>query len=111
MGVAGRAIIGAVLAFSVGLTPLRAQEPFRPRAEPYPCLNQWERRALVESGSVQRLVAILFSVRTHAPGMLVRARLCRRPEGLAYVLTVLAYDGKVTKVIIDAVKGTLISGR
>jgi hypothetical protein len=41
----------------------------------------------------------------------VRARLCRRPDGFAYVLTVLAHDGKVTRVVVDAVKGTLVGER
>ena len=74
---------------------------------PYACLNQKERHALVESGSVIRLAAALHALRNVAPGTVVRARLCRRPEGLAYMLTVLAHDGKVTHVTIDAVKGTL----
>jgi len=44
------------------------------------------------------------------PGTLVRARLCRRPEGLVYVLTVLAHDGKVVRVVVDAAKGTPVGG-
>jgi hypothetical protein len=45
------------------------------------------------------------------PGTLVRARLCHRGEGMAYVLTVLGHDGKVTRVTVDAVKGTLVGER
>ena len=44
-------------------------------------------------------------------GTLVRARLCHRGEGFAYVLTVLGHDGKVTRVIVDAVKGTVVGER
>jgi hypothetical protein len=29
---------------------------------------------------------------------------------LVYVLTVLAHDGKVTRLAVDAVKGTLVGG-
>jgi uncharacterized membrane protein YkoI len=93
------------------MTPVRAEEALRPThigAEiEYGCLTQKERHALVESGSVIRLAAAMHAVHNIAPGTLVRARLCRRPEGLAYVLTLLAHDGKVTHVAVDAVKGTL----
>ena len=57
------------------------------------------------------LAAAIHAVRSHVPGTLVRARLCRRAEGFAYVLTVLGHDGKVTRVVVDAVKGTLVGER
>jgi len=63
---------------------------------------------LVESGGALRLAAAVYGVRGRFPGTLVRARLCHRAEGLVYVLTVLAHDGKVTRVAVDAVKGTLV---
>jgi len=75
------------------------------------CLNQKERRALIEKGTVLHLAAALRAVRTRVPGTLVRARLCHRGEGFAYVLTVLGHDGKVTRVIVDAVKGTVVGER
>jgi uncharacterized membrane protein YkoI len=45
----------------------------------------------------------------------VRARLCHgqiagKDGGLVYVLTVLAHDGKVAQIAVDAVKGTLVGG-
>jgi len=43
-------------------------------------------------------------------GAMVRARLCRGKDGLVYVLTVLARDGKVARITVDAVKGTLVGG-
>ena len=55
--------------------------------------------------------AALRAVRARVPGTLVRARLCHRGEGFAYVLTVLGHDGKVTHVIVDAVKGTVVGER
>jgi hypothetical protein len=42
---------------------------------------------------------------------LVRARLCRHGEGLAYVLTLLRRSGKVSRVTVDAANGELISRR
>jgi uncharacterized membrane protein YkoI len=44
------------------------------------------------------------------PGTVVRARLCHGPDGLVYVLTVLAHDGRVARIAVDAVKGTLVGG-
>jgi len=115
MAAVARAFAAALLAVSTALVPVQAQEVLRPtrlHAEvPRACLNAKERRALVESGAVLRLAAAVRAVRASVPGILVRARLCRRPEGLAYVLTVLGHDGKVTHVIVDAVKGTLVGER
>ena len=94
--------------------PGRRKSPDRRHgADPGPraCLNQKERRALVENGAVMQLAAALNAVRPHVPGTLVRARLCRRGEGFAYVLTVLGHDGKVTRVVVDAVKGSLVGER
>jgi hypothetical protein len=99
-----------------GVRPPRPDELARPArvgdaAGARACLNQKERRALVEGGAVMHLAAALHAVRTHVQGTLVRARLCRRGAGLAYVLTVLGHDGKVTRVVVDAVKGTLVGER
>jgi uncharacterized membrane protein YkoI len=105
-----------LLALTLALTAAGAQEAAQPPphgADPATrvCLNQKERRALIEKGAVLHLAAALRSVRTHVPGTLVRARLCHRGEGFAYVLTVLGHDGKVTRVIVDAVKGTVVGER
>ncbi|MGH6670478.1 MAG: PepSY domain-containing protein [Xanthobacteraceae bacterium] len=45
------------------------------------------------------------------PGAVVRARLCRGKEGLVYVLTILARDGKVARLTVDAAKGTVVGRR
>src|SRR5580658_3940244 len=74
------------------------------------CLDQKERRAEVESGRVVRLDTALRAIRSKMPGTLVPARLCRGNDGLVYVLTVLARDGKVAQLTVDAVKGTLVGG-
>src|ERR1700752_1926783 len=74
------------------------------------CLDQRERRAEIESGHVVRLDTALRAAKGRVPGTLVRARLCRSNDGLVYVLTVLARDGKVARLTVDAVKGSLVGG-
>jgi len=115
MGIVERASVVALLALAVASAPARAEDVSRPAhgADPAAraCLNQKERRALVESGAVLHLAAAMHAVRTHVQGTLVRARLCRRGEGFAYVLTLLGHDGKVTRVVVDAAKGTLVGER
>ncbi len=74
------------------------------------CLNQKERRGELESGKLIRLGSAIHAARARMPGTVVRARLCHGPDGLVYVLTVLAHDGKVARITVDAVKGTLVGG-
>ncbi len=74
------------------------------------CLNQKERRAELESGKLVRLGSAIHAARARMPGTVVRARLCHGPDGLVYVLTVLAHDGKVARITVDALKGTLVGG-
>jgi uncharacterized membrane protein YkoI len=80
------------------------------RAEEAACLNQKERRAELESGRLVKLATAIHAARTRMPGTVVRARLCHAQDGLVYVLTVLARDGKVARIAVDAVKGTLVGG-
>ena len=54
------------------------------------------------------LATAMRTAKKRLPGTVVRARLCHGHDGLVYVLTVLARDGKVARVTVDAVKGTLI---
>ena len=108
-----------LLVLTVAFTAAAAEEAVQQAPQPAHgadpaarvCLNQKERRALIEKGTVLHLAAALRAVRTRVPGTLVRARLCHRGEGFAYVLTVLGHDGKVTRVIVDAVKGTVVGER
>ncbi len=74
------------------------------------CLDQKERRAENEAGRLVRLGAAIKVARSRMPGTVVRARLCRANDSLVYVLTVLARDGKVAQIAVDAVKGTLAGG-
>src|ERR1700685_1987991 len=100
MRFAGRFTVAAFIMLS--LAPARAAELA------HDCLDQKERRAESESGSVVRLDVALRATRSKMPGTLVRARLCRSNDG--HVLTVLARDGKVARLTVDAVKGTLVGG-
>jgi uncharacterized membrane protein YkoI len=74
------------------------------------CLDQKQRRAASESGGLIRLSAAMRAAKAQMPGTVVRARLCQGQDGLVYVLTVLARDGKVARIAVDAVKGTLVGG-
>ena len=114
MDSAGRIVAAGLLVLSGVLGPARAEDAARP-AHPieltHGCLSQKERRSVVDSGAVLRLAAAVHAVRSHVQGTLVRARLCRRPEGLVYLLTVLGHDGKVARITVDAAKGTLVGKR
>ena len=133
MVVAERFVLAVFLALVLAGTPVRADdaahpaqaEPTQPaqpvHAEPaqpdaahpvhaeaeHACLNQKERRAETESGKLIRLSAAMHTARRRMPGTVVRALLCRGHDGLVYVLTVLARDGKVARITVDAMKGTL----
>jgi hypothetical protein len=120
-----------LLALAPVLVPARGQDGGRESARPAPpaaaigdvvhdparetahdtghaCLDQRERRA--EAGKLIPLAAAMRTARARMPGTVVRARLCRGNDGLVYVLTVLARDGKVARLTVDAVKGTLVGG-
>jgi uncharacterized membrane protein YkoI len=113
MGSAGRiAVVLIVLGFVSALTPARAEEA---SAAPITgtehfCLNQKERRAETETGKLVRLTVAMHAAKARMPGTVVRALLCHGSDGLVYVLTVLAHDGKVARITVDAVKGTLVGG-
>ena len=62
------------------------------------------------SGKVVPLASAKRAVPAHK-GEVVRARLCQGPKGLVYLLTLLARDGKVTHVTVDASSGRLAGGR
>jgi len=72
------------------------------------CLNKEQQRAAIASGKAVRLGVAVKAVRRR--GEVVRARLCEGSKGLVYMLTVLARDGKVTRVTVDATSGSVLSG-
>jgi uncharacterized membrane protein YkoI len=72
------------------------------------CLNKEQQRAAIASGKAVRLGVALRAVKRR--GEVVRARLCEGGKGLVYMLTVLARDGKVVRVTVDATSGSVLSG-
>jgi len=110
----GRIAIAALIVCL--LPPAFAAGPVRPHPHParpggYVCLNHQERRAATESGKLIHLATAIHSAKKRMPGTVVRARLCRDKDGLIYVLTMLAHDGKVARLTVDAVKGTVVGNR
>jgi uncharacterized membrane protein YkoI len=96
--------------FAIAALTILSLAPARAAEVAHACLDQKERRAEIESGRVVRLDTALRAARSKMSGTLVRARLCRSNDGLVYMLTVLARDGKVARLTVDAVKGTLVGG-
>jgi uncharacterized membrane protein YkoI len=79
------------------------------------CLSKAEQRAAISNGQAVTLATAIRSARGSVRGRgareVVRARLCRHPNGLVYVLTVLARDGKVTHTTVDATSGKVVEAR
>ena len=137
MAAAERLALAALLAFVLASTPLLAQNTASPPAHPeatqqqqphtdtahpphneaahpnaeHVCLNQKERRAETDGGKLIRLSAAMHAALHRHPGTVVQARLCHGKDGLVYVLTVLARDGKVARISVDAVKGDTTADR
>lgn len=98
----------SLLLITIGLLatlslPAAAQE--QPR-----CLSRAEQRAAIAAGEAIPLATARQTLRQRMNGELVRARLCHESGRLIYRLTVLARDGKVRQVTIDATNGTVIGG-
>jgi uncharacterized membrane protein YkoI len=85
------------------------------RARHRVCLSKAEQRAAISHGQAVTLAAAIRSVRGSVRGRgareVVRARLCREAGGLVYVLTVLARNGRVTHVTVDASTGKVVHAR
>jgi uncharacterized membrane protein YkoI len=80
------------------------------------CLTSDQQRIAIASGQAVPLAKAIRAVRgrgtarTRGAGReVVKARLCREPKGLVYMLTVLARDGTVTQATVDAATGTVVT--
>lgn len=73
------------------------------------CLGKEQQRAALAAGRVISLSDAKRAVAARK-GEVVRARLCQRQNGLVYLLTLLARDGKVIHLTVDAASGRLASG-
>ncbi|HVV63272.1 MAG TPA: hypothetical protein VHD14_16110 [Pseudolabrys sp.] len=93
--------------FAACASPASAADPPPHHA----CLTKAEQRAAVASHQAVPLAQAIRTVNAFRHAEVVRARLCRTPKGLAYVLTLLARNGKVTRATVDAANGAIISGR
>jgi uncharacterized membrane protein YkoI len=78
-------------------------------AEPERCLSAEQRRAVIAAHKAVPVARAIRAARARHGGEVVRAQLCDR-KGLVYVLTVLARDGKVHRVTVDAASGRFIGG-
>jgi uncharacterized membrane protein YkoI len=79
---------------------------------PHACLNKAEQRAAVADRQAVPLAQAIATLRVANPrAEAVRARLCKADNGLVYVLTLLARNGKVTRATVDAGNGNIIGGR
>jgi uncharacterized membrane protein YkoI len=83
--------------------------------EQHACLSKAEQRAAIANGQAVTLADAIRSARGSVGGRgareVVKARLCREPNGLVYVLTVLARNGKVTHTTVDATSGKVVDAR
>ena len=76
------------------------------------CLSKAEQRAAVAEHRAIPLARAIKSRRENGHhAELVRARLCRRGDGLVYVLTLLGRSGRVISETVDATTGEPINGR
>jgi uncharacterized membrane protein YkoI len=102
-------LLFTALLYGLLAVPAFAADPPHHRAT---CLSKAEQRAAVASHRAVPLAHAIKSVRAHRHGVeVVRARLCRHGDRLAYVLTLLARNGKVTRATVDAANGEVIKGR
>jgi uncharacterized membrane protein YkoI len=79
------------------------------------CLSRRDQKAAIANSRAVTLATAMraahVTVRGRSGRELVKARLCREPEGLRYLLTVLSRDGKVSHLAVDATNGKLVDAR
>lgn len=78
-------------------------------ADPGQCLTPDQRRSVAASGKVVSLSKAIRASRARR-NEVVNAQLCKGPKGFIYLLTVVARDGKVTRMAIDAQTGKPAEG-
>lgn len=95
---------------AAALVALALYAPATARGDAVHCLGKEQQRAAITSGRAVHLTVALRAARGRVPGEVVKARLCESPKGLLYLLTVLARDGKVTRLRVDAASGNVVGG-
>jgi uncharacterized membrane protein YkoI len=98
-------VVSALVIYSLASAFAGDEEP------PRGCVSKIEQRDMLARREVIPLADAIRAARPQQIGDVLRAQLCRGPEGgFAYVLTLLPRNGKVTRVLIDASNGNVISG-
>ena len=98
-------VVSALVIYGLASAFAGEEEPLRG------CVSKIEQRDMLARREVIPLADAIRSARPQQIGDVLRAQLCRGPQGgFAYVLTLLPRNGKVTRVLIDASNGNVISG-
>ncbi len=93
------------VSLAIAATPASAAETAH-----YACLSKDAQREALSAGKAVPLAQAIRTIRPKAKSEVVRARLCRSPSGLVYLLTLLSRSGKVTSATVDAANGNVIGG-
>jgi len=100
------------MVFLFSLCGLAGAPAFAVKAGERACLNKAEQGAAVATHRVIPLAEAIKMLREHGhPDEVVRVQLCRRENGLDYVLTMLSRSGKVISANLDAANGEIITSR
>jgi hypothetical protein len=110
-----------ILATAALLTAVSAGGPALADQAYKSCLSRVEQRAAIAKGQAVPLATAVRSIRatlgtrgaakSRSGREVLQARLCRGPNGLVYVLTVLTRDGKVSRATVDAGSGRVVEAR
>jgi len=73
------------------------------------CLSAQETRQAINSGQARHVAGISAAVSRAARGDVINVKLCRGGNGLVYQLVTLSRQGAVTRFVIDAKSGTILS--
>ena len=73
------------------------------------CLSSQETRQAIEDGRAKHLAAIKEATRKVVRGDVIKADLCHGGEGLVYQLVTLSRQGAVSRLVLDAKSGKIIS--
>ncbi len=73
------------------------------------CLGAEAVRAAVSQGRAKSLVAITKAANTVVSGDVIKANLCSAGGKLSYELVILSRQGNVTRLVLDAKSGKVLS--
>ena len=73
------------------------------------CLSAQETRQAIDSGQARHVAGISAAVSRAARGDVINVKLCRSGNGLVYQLVTLSRQGAVTRFVIDAKSGAILS--